>query len=88
MKLKAADQLFEPAGHIVDDVLVHNIDDVPVPFLPQPQPRTQVRTVNRFRQKDRPKEPVWGHMRYEAIPEGKYKIKQNKKSHLIFPYFI
>ena len=36
MQVKAADKRFEPAGHIVDDVLVHNIDDVPVATATQP----------------------------------------------------
>ena len=87
MKVKAADKLFEPAGHIVDDVLVHNIDGVPVPSLPQQ--RSLVRTDNRLRQKDRPKEPtdIDFDLRYEAIPEGKYKIKQNKKFTFDFPLF-
>lgn len=72
IKKKAAENVFDPAGEIVEEALQQNVTDGPVPTLPCFDYLT--RSTNRFRQKMRPDEPV-DLLNFEIdedyLPEGK-----------------
>ena len=72
VKRRAGADLFAPASHVVDEVLINNINDATVPSLPKPS--SLARTANRTRKKQRPKDPTDLDfiIEHHTIPEGKY----------------
>ncbi|XP_076047284.1 uncharacterized protein LOC143028802 [Oratosquilla oratoria] len=86
MKTKAKDNVFKPATAIVTEVLLENIGSAPCPTLPKADNLT--RATNRFRQKNRPKDPkdLEFELQNDHIPveflKGDVKVKDRR--HLIF----
>lgn len=86
MKAKAAENLFKSASAIVTEVLLSNIDSTPCPSLPKTV--NLARATNRFRQKNRPKDPndLEFDLMHDHIPDDflQADVKVKDRRHLIF----
>ena len=86
VKEKAMKDFYQPAGMIVQDVLLGKLNSAPCPAMPKVA--NLVRQANRKRQKSRPVEPkdLEFELNHEYIPGGflQADIKVGSKRHLIF----
>ena len=86
VKLTAQQNLFTPAGSIVNDVLLEHVGEAPITAVTKPV--NLARQANRHRQKDRPKHPLNLNftVNVDHIPPGFFKqdIIVNDARHLIF----
>ena len=86
VKEKAMKDFYQPAGMIVQEVLLEQLDSAPCPAMPKEA--NLIRQVNRRRQKSRPVEPndLEFELNPEHIPGGflQADIKVGNEWHLVF----
>ena len=82
----AAENIFQPASSIVEEILLQELTDAPCPSLPKPE--YIARTANRFPQRLRPKDPtdLAFELEHDHLPAGFFRadVQVHGRRHLMF----